>query len=62
MGNIMAGLGLALIGVILFLLADMFTKYPASSEAPPPWPYLAMKAVSYFFLGVGVMVILTGFF
>lgn len=61
MADLMIGLGLGMIGFIIFFMADIFVKYPASANAPPPWPYLTVRAVAIILFGVGVIFLILSF-
>lgn len=61
MGNVMAGLGLVLLGVILFHVADTFFLYPAQDKVNTGWVYFALKGTSYFLFGLGAVFIVIGY-
>ena len=61
MGNIMAGLGLVLLGVILFQVADTFFLYPAQNEVDSRWKYYSLKIISFFLFGAGAVFIVLGY-
>ena len=61
MGNLMAGLGLAILAFILFLLSGMFSRYPARNDNKTPKAFFWMRTVSYILFVVSFVVVVTGF-
>ncbi len=61
MGNVMAGLGLALLGVIFFQVAQTFFFYPAKTEVNSGWAYYALKGTAYILFGVGAIFIVMAY-
>ena len=61
MGDVMAGLGLVLLGVILFQVAQTFFVYPAQTKVNSAVTYFALKGTAYFLFGIGALIILLGF-
>ena len=61
MGNVMAGLGLALLGIILFQVANTFFLYPAQGEVEDRRVYYVMKGVAFLLFGAGTVLIVTGY-
>jgi hypothetical protein len=61
MGNVMAGLGLVLLGIILFQVAETFFRYPAEGKVNTSPKYLVLKMTSFFLIGLGAVFVVSGF-
>jgi len=61
MGNVMAGLGLALLGVILFQVANTFFFYPAKTDVNSGRVYTTLKILALILWGAGFIFIVLGY-
>jgi hypothetical protein len=59
--ELMTGLGLALLGGLLFYLSEILGRYPAQGELKPPWSYWILRPLSQFLMGLGAVVVVSGF-
>lgn len=61
MGNLFAGMGLAILAFIIFQISGMFSRYPARNDSEPPRAFFWMRAVSYLLFAVSFFVLVAGF-
>ena len=61
MGDVMAGLGLVLLGIILFQMANTFFFYPARTDVNSGRVYFALKIAAFILFAAGAMFILMGY-
>jgi hypothetical protein len=61
MGNILAGLALALLGVILFQVANTFFFYPAKTDINSGRVYYILKTLALILWGAGLIFIVLGY-
>jgi len=61
MGNLLAGLGLAVLGIIVFLSSNMFSRYPARVDGKPAYGFFWMRFTAYFLFAAGFIIAILGF-
>jgi hypothetical protein len=63
MGNLLGGLTLAILGFGIYQFSKLFSLYTAQAEneGAIPWPYIILRLISYIFMAIGIIVLITGF-
>lgn len=64
MGNFMGGLALGILGVLLYVLSNLFFEYPKPGEEKRKFPptHTIMRALAYLFFVLGAIYLILDFF